>query len=909
MKAQHTIQLNRVARNLVTVTWHTRDKEAIAGRDYVAASGSVTFEPGETSKTVEIEIIDRKDATIERTFEVAIDKPKDVSLGSSVAVCRIIPPAGTPGNPDQDDYKPDPGQPGLGPLIKNGLITNSFHNVLGRGGYFHEYSGTSEGQAVAIEGAFLAYDALAKNNRAEANWYLSLALQMCAALGDGGRRGPMLRQPFPSSVETITLLHWLFAARGPIPQQRTNYAYEADVTNGKLLVTDHAEEISRVWMIYPAASELLYQNPYSPAFDVANPAGETQVPITSWKLVGGKVEVPVPAGVTGRWKIVYSYGQAGTIKQGEAQEAWPFWTRLADGYAACAPDTFRWFDLAMDEAIRHDSRASYSTKWKALRDAMRRTAVRGQAISDLREVFKPMPGFPALPANGEPSGMFCYSDHRLAGPPPSGMNPGWTGYNFWSRETDGSLLASVPGAGAQNQVQIGRGFNDSWRQKTAYQDADKYLWVSLAVSQWRSGQKLYVYLSSTKAYSGATRWYADLTAMPGWAGAVTSFARGGVADFFVPIERFVRKDLDNAPLPPGTRLENFGISVESVAGYHLRVRNMRLVAEATEDGKRGSQMPYFPGAMPFAINADTINQQFVGWNGSPFHGYQLPDFWLVLENDADVVHPGLTVEDLPVANSSGGLVHPIQPKTAAGVTKPKAALLMEQQLLFLKHAQEKWKADAGFNGPFAHTFVLNTPARMSLGNPTPHTWVYTNDDPNTRWGGYQARVIESLTKGAWMARDKPGFADCAALSLDMALAWLAWIDGYWKDGMGPPTDFEDPRLKPVQSLYDEPHIAALVLRACVWLKLASPATAALCDRLIIRSWRYLEGLWVAEGFMANTWCPNPDTAEWFGFWHFEIITSICALLNYGARPNAVPEAQLRERLLLTRKWLETTGVK
>lgn len=40
----------------VTVDWSTADGTAVAGQDYTAASGTLTFDPGETSKTIEIAI-------------------------------------------------------------------------------------------------------------------------------------------------------------------------------------------------------------------------------------------------------------------------------------------------------------------------------------------------------------------------------------------------------------------------------------------------------------------------------------------------------------------------------------------------------------------------------------------------------------------------------------------------------------------------------------------------------------------------------------------------------------------------------------------------------------------------------------------------------------------------------------
>ena len=61
--------------------------------------------------------------------------------------------------------------------------------------------------------------------------------------------------------------------------------------------------------------------------------------------------------------------------------------------------------------------------------------------------------------------------------------------------------------------------------------------------------------------------------------------------------------------------------------------------------------------------------------------------------------------------------------------------------------------------------------------------------------------------------------------------------------------------------------------------MAGYGNAAVLDALMQRCWDYIESLWVKKGPMRYTWSPNPDTGEWFGFWHFEIVTSISVMLD------------------------------
>lgn len=823
----------------------------------------------------------------------------------------------------------------VGPMIMDGLITNSYHIETGRGGYFHTNSGTSEGQSVFIYGALLAYQALSASSvvseREAADYYLELAQEMLDAMGDGSTTGPMIRQPFPEVETDLTLPHWLFAARGDVPEQGIVYEYQLTRSGNTLTIPANANggRVHEVWQIYPATSQLLYESPYSPSFNISAPAGDTSIAIDTWTKVGDTTVVTIPssapAGVT-QWKVVYGYLKPSYIAQSDAYEAYPNWTRISPGYSACAPDTFRWFEQALERAQALDDRPDRVTRWQKLRLALRRSAVAGQAISDLREVLKPMPGFDVIPASGQPDGMFCYSDHPLATPPiGSGLDNNWTGYDFWSRAANGDIVGNIPAASVVNQVQLGRGFSDAWRTATSYQDADQYLYVQLSATKKpvaANNEFFLVYVSSTMDFNPAARWYADI-------GSLASFVAtsGDVIEFFIPRSAFRLRSYDSSgntvwgsTLPVGTELENFGISSEMSGAYQIRIRKMRLVTAATAAAVAGAPMPFFPGALPFAINADLNKEAFVGWNGSPFHGYQLADHWWWLADDAEAVHPTLTAAALPIPDrTTGAITFPISATTAGGVAKPKHALLMEQQLMFLKHAQEQWVVDGGSLGPFAHTFVLNTDARSTIGSPTPHTWVYTNDDPNTRWVGYQVRIVESLSKIAELASSTPSFATAVDLAVTMASNWLTWLNGYWPDLSGQvvggetiygmPTDFDDPALGPPQTFYEEPHAAAIILRACMQLQKVGKGNSAVNNALMLRCWNYMEMIWRNSGEMAYTWSPDPDAKQWYGFWHGEIITALAEMLLFSsAVAPGIDLAVVRQRLVQTTQWLQRYGV-
>ena len=71
----------------ITVNYATADGSAIAGSDYVARSGMLTFLPGETAKTISIPIIDDSIGESAETFKLNLSNPVNALLpiGSSTA--------------------------------------------------------------------------------------------------------------------------------------------------------------------------------------------------------------------------------------------------------------------------------------------------------------------------------------------------------------------------------------------------------------------------------------------------------------------------------------------------------------------------------------------------------------------------------------------------------------------------------------------------------------------------------------------------------------------------------------------------------------------------------------------------------------------------------------------------------
>ena len=74
----------------VTVDWQTKDGTAKAGTDYEAASGSVTFEPGQTEKQVQVVVYGRAEGDTEtRAFSIQLYPPENAILDQTLTEVKI----------------------------------------------------------------------------------------------------------------------------------------------------------------------------------------------------------------------------------------------------------------------------------------------------------------------------------------------------------------------------------------------------------------------------------------------------------------------------------------------------------------------------------------------------------------------------------------------------------------------------------------------------------------------------------------------------------------------------------------------------------------------------------------------------------------------------------------------------
>jgi hypothetical protein len=88
--AQITVTLTAVSGRTVTVAYSTSNSSAVAPGDYTASSGTVTFNPSETSKNIAVPVIDDSTAESDETFFIFLSSPVNASFGTITMHTRTI---------------------------------------------------------------------------------------------------------------------------------------------------------------------------------------------------------------------------------------------------------------------------------------------------------------------------------------------------------------------------------------------------------------------------------------------------------------------------------------------------------------------------------------------------------------------------------------------------------------------------------------------------------------------------------------------------------------------------------------------------------------------------------------------------------------------------------------------------
>jgi len=102
--ATFTVNLSAPSSQSVSVNYATANDTAIAGSDYTAKSGTLSFNPGQTSKTFTVPILG--DTTVEgnETFKVNLSQASNATIGDSQGVGTILNNDSSQPPPQQGDF-------------------------------------------------------------------------------------------------------------------------------------------------------------------------------------------------------------------------------------------------------------------------------------------------------------------------------------------------------------------------------------------------------------------------------------------------------------------------------------------------------------------------------------------------------------------------------------------------------------------------------------------------------------------------------------------------------------------------------------------------------------------------------------------------------------------------------------
>ena len=83
--AEFAVSLDRASNEEIVVEWRTRNGTAVAGVDYTASAGTLTFTPGTTAASIEVFVIDNDLDQPDRTFEITLFNPVNAAFAAGAS--------------------------------------------------------------------------------------------------------------------------------------------------------------------------------------------------------------------------------------------------------------------------------------------------------------------------------------------------------------------------------------------------------------------------------------------------------------------------------------------------------------------------------------------------------------------------------------------------------------------------------------------------------------------------------------------------------------------------------------------------------------------------------------------------------------------------------------------------------
>lgn len=866
------------------------------------------------------------------------------------------------------------------------IAVNSFHEVLGRSGYFPASAGTSEGQAILINACIQGFE------RTGVNSWLTRAQDLANAYVTN-----FFNTAIPSTPSNLWLPHWLvnvksaFFTKGlaTLPDY-LNFGYfdvTVTFTNGIATIPSagvtNGERLSNVYKVYTNSGELLWKNVYAPLISGSeyqieywvsnlmmsgsrfriypNSEGSNGTnPISTTEAAG---LIKLTTNYTGTAKLVYSAYTISQIAVNQRFDAYPMWRSVGATEFNCAIDTLPWSFTAFKKL--HSATAN--TSWLNAREAIRNNIINTATVTNISQYYRKEsntdvfshPGSQVIVVNNsngassvrQTTGIFTNFLRVNVNAAPANTFPSVEFQNFavqtafsdttqvnietgHSNVTFMQIALSTSSSPTDNTQRyfcnfliptintlVTRTFNArdfiKWddrqivwsptiadipiytfsgsggtattvREETTISSQNAMIWradINKGATGFAGVGYTIVDGSNIPLINGITRppllhwnitgasfilritdasnvaWDRTITATSGWvkirynwSDFIFSTSNAGSGVGVVPdTNDFIRKIELHSITAALTTIRTFWLTQDSdpptlptpitvyKAALISRDKNAHTFYCGTfrPIGNSFDNLNYNPGVVPFTVN--TIGGVIDAWRGAPMTGYQNPAIWreLGLENNC------------------------------------------KQALQFLSDAQDAYTKQSvnKLVGAFAPSYLWAYWDAVDFGVNNINKFSWKAPDPNSSWCGYQYRALVSAAE-AWML-DKSD-----SLTERVVSRFLIYLDRDFisRASKQPLTDF--PEFANPFVGYPEPHASALIFRAALYANVAG-FNREISFRLMKSCLDYLRTQYVTSGLMAGSFSnsqPNftqnsATYKEYFGFWHGEIIISLCEYLR------------------------------
>lgn len=281
----------------------------------------------------------------------------------------------------------------------------------------------------------------------------------------------------------------------------------------------------------------------------------------------------------------------------------------------------------------------------------------------------------------------------------------------------------------------------------------------------------------------------------------------------------------------------FSVTFAGDGPYTARVGDCKIVYY------RDDNLAYTPGVIPFSNNLDSYSQQFDGWHGMPYPGYQYPWIWSVAYDN----------------NRLSNMVD------------------------FLYDSQQAYAAQFGVLGPGAAAYVWNRWDNLSYG--TADTFVFTHWGNGEPWAGYQPRAFLGAAL-AWYTLSQSDHPAPEKLK-DYVNNWLTWLVSFESANAGrSPTVFPSDALPSAPEDDFTGHMCGLWMAGACYAAMAG-ADAQVCQTIIANAMGELEDNYkviAPHQAMNGSWSPavrnGTDNGMFYGFWAGEILRGLGLYLQY-----------------------------